>query len=227
MMTIIIDIDFNDDVHHYCQGYHCLFIRPEGSALRLTREQAEQNRRLIVETASRMFRLQGLENVAVADVMKQSGFTHGGFYNHFKSKDELAAEAVASAFGSAASKLAEDIASGNDSQKALEAILAAYLSPAHRDTRTGGCPAPAFPVDAARSGKDVQAAFAEGIESYLEIFAAQMDGDKPEARQRAVALLSGIVGAVVLSRAVKKARPRLSDELLGAARKQIGKRRSP
>src|SRR5580698_11452627 len=107
-----------------------------GSALRLTREQAEQNRRLIVETASRMFRLQGLENVAVADVMKQSGFTHGGFYNHFKSKDELAAEAVASAFSSAASKLAEDIASGSDPQKALETILAAYLSPSHRDTRT-------------------------------------------------------------------------------------------
>jgi TetR/AcrR family transcriptional regulator, transcriptional repressor for nem operon len=225
MMMNIIDIDINDDGHHYCQEDHCLFIQPEGSALRLTREQAEQNRRLIVETASRMFRLQGLENVAVADVMKESGFTHGGFYNHFKSKDELVAEAVASAFDSAAEKLSEDIASGNDPQKALDAIIADYLSPAHRDTRTGGCPAPAFPVDAARSGKDVQAAFADGIESYLEIFAAQMDGDQREARQRAVALLSGIVGAVVLSRAVKKAQPRLSDELLNSARKQIGKPR--
>jgi TetR/AcrR family transcriptional repressor of nem operon len=194
--------------------------------MRLTKEQAEQNRRLIVETASRMFRLQGLENVAVADVMKESGFTHGGFYNHFKSKDELAAEAVASAFDHAASNLSEDIASGNDSQKALNAVLAGYLSPAHRDTSTGGCPAPALPVDAARSGKDVQAAFAEGIEAYLEIFAAQMDGDKREARQRAVALLTGIVGALVLSRAVKKGRPKLSDELLNSARKQIGKRRS-
>jgi TetR/AcrR family transcriptional regulator, transcriptional repressor for nem operon len=204
-----------------------LFIRPEGSALRLTREQAEQNRRRIVETASRMFRLQGLENVSVADVMKEAGFTHGGFYNHFKSKDELAAEAVAGAFDSAAAKLAEDVASGNDPQKALDAILAAYLSPAHRDTRTGGCPAPAFPVDAARSGKDVQAAFADGIESYLEIFTGQMEGDKREARQRAVALLSGIVGAVVLSRAVKKAQPKLSDELLSSARKQISRQTNP
>jgi TetR/AcrR family transcriptional regulator, transcriptional repressor for nem operon len=197
-----------------------------GQRLRLTKEQAEQNRRLIVETASRMFRLQGLENVAVADVMKESGFTHGGFYNHFKSKDELATEAVASAFDHAAKNLSEDIASGNDPQKALNAILADYLSPAHRDTCTGGCPAPAFPVDAARSGKDVQAAFAEGIESYLEIFAARMDGDKREARQRAVALLSGIVGALVLSRAVKKGRPKLSDELLSSARKQICRQRS-
>jgi len=197
-----------------------------GSALRLTREQAEQNRRLIVETASRLFRLRGLENVAVADVMKESGFTHGGFYNHFKSKDELATEAVASAFDHAARNLSENIAAGNDPLKALNAILADYLSPAHRDTRTGGCPAPAFPVDAARSGNDVQAAFAEGIESYLEIFAARMHGDKREARQRAVALLSGIVGALLLSRAVKKAQPKLSDELLGSARKQICKQRS-
>jgi len=200
-----------------------LFIQPEGSALRLTREQAEQNRRLIVETASRMFRLQGLENVAVADVMKESGFTHGGFYNHFKSKDDLATEAVASAFDHAAKNLSEDIASGNDPQKALNSILANYLSPAHRDTSTGGCPATAFPVDSARSGKDVQAAFADGIEAYLEIFAGRMDGDKREARQRAVALLSGIVGALLLSRAVKKSRPKLSDELLSSARKQICK----
>jgi TetR/AcrR family transcriptional regulator, transcriptional repressor for nem operon len=204
----------------------CLFIQRKDSALRLTKEQAEQNRRLIVETASRMFRLHGLENVAVADVMKESGFTHGGFYNHFKSKEELAREAVGSAFDHAAKDLSEDLASGNDPLKALNAVLADYLSPAHRDTSTGGCPAPGFPVDAARSGKDVQAAFAEGIESYLEIFAARMDGDKREARQRAVALLSGIVGAIVLSRAVKKGRPKLSDELLTSARKQICKQTS-
>jgi TetR/AcrR family transcriptional repressor of nem operon len=194
-----------------------------GQRLRLTKEQAEQNRRLIVETASRMFRLQGVENVAVADVMKESGFTHGGFYNHFKSKDDLATEAVASAFGHAAKNLSEDIASGNDPQKALNAFLADYLSSAHRDTSTGGCPATAFPVDSARSGKDVQAAFADGIEAYLEIFAARMGGDKREARQRAVALLSGIVGALLLSRAVKKSQPKLSDELLSSVRKQICK----
>jgi TetR/AcrR family transcriptional regulator, transcriptional repressor for nem operon len=202
----------------------CLFSRRQH--VRLTREQAEQNRRLIVETASRMFRLQGLENVSVADVMKESGFTHGGFYNHFKSKDELATEAVASAFDHAANNLSEEIASGNDLQKALNGFLTRYLGAAHRDTSTGGCPASAFPVDAARSGKDVQAAFAEGVEAYLEIFAAQMGGDKREARQRAVALLSGIVGAVLLSRAVKKSDPELSDELLGSARKQICRQKS-
>ena len=224
MMTIIIYVNINDDAYHQCQGL-MLVDSAGGQRLRLTKEQAAQNRRLIVETASRMFRLQGLENVAVADVMKQSGFTHGGFYNHFRSKDELATEAVASSFDQAAKGLSEDITSGSDPEKALNAILADYLSPEHRDTSTGGCPATAFPVDAARSGKDVQAAFADGIESYLEIFSAQIGGDKREARQRAVALLSTLVGALVLSRAVKRSQPKLSDELLGSARKQICKQR--
>jgi TetR/AcrR family transcriptional repressor of nem operon len=226
----------NDDDHHCLLTAMRMSIinvkRPlfadqdGGRRLRLTKEQVEQNRRRIVETASRMFRLRGLENVAVADVMKESGFTHGGFYNHFKSKDALAAEAVSSAFDHAAKNLSEEIASGNDPQKALSAFLADYLSPAHRDTRAGGCPAPAFPVDVARGGKDVQMAFAEGVEAYLEILAARLDGDKREARQRAVALLSGIVGALLLSRAVKNGQPRLSDELLNSARKQICKPRS-
>jgi TetR/AcrR family transcriptional regulator, transcriptional repressor for nem operon len=69
----------------------------------------------------------------------------------------------------------------------------------------------------------VQAAFADGIESYLDIFCLHMDADKREARQRAIALLSNLVGALLLSRAVKKGQPELSDELLGSARKQIAK----
>src|SRR6202453_4314669 len=134
--------------------------------MRLTKEQAAQNRHLIFETASRMFRLHGMENVAVADIMKESGFTHGGFYNHFKSKDALAAEAIASAFDVVASDLSEKLASGRP-QESLSSFVARYLSPQHRDTKSGGCPAPALSVDAARNGKTVQSAFAKGIESYL------------------------------------------------------------
>jgi TetR/AcrR family transcriptional repressor of nem operon len=188
--------------------------------LRLTKEQAEANRQLIVETASRMFRLHGMENVAVADIMKESGFTHGGFYNHFKSKDELAAEAIASAFDVVANDLWEKLASGKHPQESLSSFVARYLSPAHRDAKSGGCPASALCVDAARNGKTVQTAFAKGIETYLDIIAAQMGGDEPEARQQqAIALFSGLVGAMMLSRAVKKSDPTLSDELLSSARK--------
>jgi TetR/AcrR family transcriptional regulator, transcriptional repressor for nem operon len=187
--------------------------------MRLTKEQAEQNRHLIVETASRMFRLHGMENVTVADIMKESGFTHGGFYNHFKSKDELAAEAIASAFDVVASDLSEKLASGKHPQESLSSFVARYLSPPHRDTKSGGCPASALSVDAARNGKTVQTAFVKGIETYLDIIAAQMGGDEQEARQQAIALFSGLVGAMMLSRAVKKSDPTLSDELLSSAQK--------
>jgi TetR/AcrR family transcriptional regulator, transcriptional repressor for nem operon len=186
--------------------------------VRLTKGQAEQNRQLIVETASRMFRLHGVENVAVADIMKECGFTHGGFYNHFKSKDELAAEAIASAFDGIASDLSEKIASGKHPQEPLSSFIAQYLSPTHRDTKSGGCPAPALSGDAARNGKTIQAAFVKGIETYLDVIAAQLGGDEQEARQQAIALFSGLVGAMMLSRAVQKSDPRLSDELLSSAR---------
>ena len=190
--------------------------------MRLTKGQAEQNRRLIVETASRMFRLHGMENVAVADIMKESGFTHGGFYNHFKSKDELAAEAIASAFDVVASDLSEKLASGKHPQESLSSFVARYLSPPHRDTKSGGCPAAsALSVDAARNGKTVQTAFVKGIGTYLDMIAAQMGGDEQEARQQAIALFSGLVGAMMLSRAVKKSDPTLSDELLSSARKSL------
>jgi len=191
--------------------------------MRLTKERAAQNRRLIVEAASRLFKLRGVENVSVADVMKESGFTHGGFYNHFSSKEELATAALIYAFDAAADYLTEKAASGAAPQHGLTSVLAGYLSPAHRDTCGGGCPAAALPVDAARNGKEVQAAFAEGLEAYLDILAAKMEGDRQEARQEAIAFLSGMVGALLLSRAVKKARPNLSDELLDSARRQFSK----
>ena len=189
--------------------------------LRLTSEQTKQNRQLILETASRMFKLHGMENVSVADIMKESGFTHGGFYNHFKSKEQLVAEAVACSFEKTANSLAQKFASGRNPQKALELVIAEYLSSAYRDSSTGGCPASALPADSARNGNEIQTAFADGIESYLEIFSARMEGNKREARQQAVALLSGLVGALMLSRAVKKSNPKLSDELLSSARKHL------
>ena len=194
--------------------------------MRLTQEQVERNRQLIIQTASRMFRLQGMENVSVADIMKEAGFTHGGFYNHFKSKDELAAEAIAAAFDGVARSLSEKFASGKTPQESLLSFVARYLSPPHRDTDTGGCPASALSVDAARNGKTVQTAFVKGIETYLDLIASKIGADKQEARQQAIALFGGLVGALVLSRAVKKSDPKLSDELLSSARKHFSNRAS-
>jgi TetR/AcrR family transcriptional repressor of nem operon len=184
--------------------------------LRLTQEQAAQNRLLILETASRMFRLHGLDSVSVADIMKEAGFTHGGFYNHFSSKDELAAEAIGCAFAGVASDLSQRLAAVRDHQESLTSFVSQYLSPRHRDTRTGGCPAPALAADAARNGKAVQAAFVKGIQTYLDMISAKISGPEDQTRQEAVALFSGLVGAVLLSRAVKGRDPDLADEFLSA-----------
>src|SRR5260370_8962269 len=157
-----------------------------------------------------MFRLHGMENVAVADIMKECGFTHGGFYNHFKSKDALAAEAIASAFDVVASDLSEKLASEKHPQESLSSFVARYLSPQHRDTKSGGCPASALSVDAARNGKTVQTAFVKGLETYLGIIAAQMGGDEQEARQQVRAFFMGLVAAMTLSPAVQTRHPQLS-----------------
>ena len=165
-----------------------------------------------------MFRLRGLDSVSVADIMKESGFTHGGFYNHFGSKDDLAAEAIGSAFAGIASDLSQRLAAEKRPLESLSSFVSQYLSPRHRDTMTGGCPAPALAIDAARNGKAVQAAFVEGVESYLHMISAKMVGDDHQARRQAVALFSGLVGAIMLSRAVKKSDPELANELLSSAR---------
>jgi TetR/AcrR family transcriptional regulator, transcriptional repressor for nem operon len=189
--------------------------------MRLTSEQAGQNRQLILETASRLFRLHGIEEVSVADIMKECGFTHGGFYNHFASKEELATEAVTCAFQKSVHVVSEKIAAANSPKKGLEHVITEYLSPAYRDSSTGGCPAAAMPADAARNGNEIQTAFAEGIESYLETFTSGMDGSSRETREKSIALLSSLAGALMLSRAVRKSNPKLSDELLASARKQL------
>jgi TetR/AcrR family transcriptional regulator, transcriptional repressor for nem operon len=189
--------------------------------LRLTREQSEKNQHAILEAASRLFRLHGLENVSVADVMHECGFTIGGFYKRFTSKEDLAIEAVRSAFTAFAGFISDKIAEYGGRRKGLDKAVADYLSEMHRDSEHGGCPASALPCDSARSSKDLQKAYAEGVENYLEIFSAEIGGPKQKARQEAMAILSGMVGAVALARAVKKSNPKLSQEILNSARKYL------
>jgi TetR/AcrR family transcriptional repressor of nem operon len=170
-----------------------------------------------------MFRLRGLEGVSVSDIMKECGFTHGGFYNHFESKEQLATEAVECAFVQSTDTLVKMFEAVDDPQKAFEMVVAAYLSPSYRDSARGGCPAAAMPTDAARGSEELQRAFAEGVQGYLELFSTWMDAGKPEGRQRAIALLSGLVGALCLSRAIKKSSPKLSEEILKSARKHFSR----
>ena len=196
--------------------------------MRLTREQAARNREAIVETAARVFRARGIDGVGLADLMKEAGFTHGGFYNHFESKEALAAEACGAAFARSVGGLRAVLeAAGPEAGRTLADSLQGYLSPRHRDACDGGCPTAAMVSDAARQGEPIQAAFADGIESYLALLAGTFAAGSADAavraaaRERAVAVLSGIIGALVLSRAVARAQPALSDEILAVGRRRL------
>jgi TetR/AcrR family transcriptional repressor of nem operon len=195
--------------------------------MRLTKEQAAQNRREIVDAAGRLFRGKGFDGVAVADLMEEAGFTHGGFYNHFQSKDALAAEAsragIARSEGAVGRAL--DQKTPRDSGAAWAKYVNGYLSIRHRDDPMSGCTIAALAADAARQSKEVQASFAEGLENLIGALATHLaktlrDGTEAASREEAVRQWSELVGALVLSRAVRNADPALSEEILRASRQQ-------
>jgi TetR/AcrR family transcriptional regulator, transcriptional repressor for nem operon len=191
--------------------------KPEG-AMRVSREQAALNRDRIIDAAGALFRAKGFGGVGVADIMKAADLTHGGFYGHFASKDDLVAQASKRAMGRAATNWEKVVASAPDAPFA--ALLKNYLSEPHRDDPGKGCVFAALAVDASRSGKVVRSAFAEGLEPLLDILAdAIPDRSKAARRRKAVAAMAALVGALELARATEGTS--LSDEILEAARREL------
>jgi TetR/AcrR family transcriptional regulator, transcriptional repressor for nem operon len=183
--------------------------------MKVTKEQAMENRARIVETASILFRERGYDGVGVADLMAAAGFTHGGFYKHFRSKADLMAEAAANSFSQSVANIA-----GVDAA----AFIKEYVSRKHRDTFGKGCTLAALSGDAARQPKSIKKAFAAGIESQLATL-DQKDGvvgekAKREARAKRIDTLAHVVGAIVLSRACPDDSP-LADEILEVCRTRI------
>lgn len=185
--------------------------------MKVSRAQAEENRRRVVTRAAELFRERGIDGIGVAELMREAGLTHGGFYGQFESKEALTAEAATEAM---AQSRARWRATMEGSAQPLAALLDRYLSPAHRDAPGQGCMLPALAADAARRGGPLRASFTEGVEGYLALLEEAAPDAAPEARrQRALATLSAMVGALLLARAVEK--PALSAELLAAARDSL------
>lgn len=183
--------------------------------MRVSREQAAENRKRVVETAGRLFRERGFDGIGVADLMKAAGLTHGGFYGQFASKDALAAEAVGEALKASAQRWRKRAADHPDDPRA--GIVDYYLSDTHRDASATGCPIAALGGDTARQTEDVRHAYGNGLDALIDILAKTMPEETPEARrQSAIVALSAMAGAITMARAVGD--PALSDEILGAAR---------
>ena len=196
----------------------------------VSREKAAENRRAIVAAASQLFRERGVDAVGLNELMKQAGFTQGGFYNHFESKAALVAEVLASAMVEGAADLAKVARAPDDeSTTALERYISWYLSQAHRDNMDHGCPVAGFVGDAPRLGAGAQSHFAGGLDDQITILAGLIaesgsfaaSGERRTLRERAMSLHCEMVGAVVLSRSVAQVAPALSNEILQNVQRDV------
>ncbi|WP_328922582.1 TetR family transcriptional regulator [Streptomyces griseoaurantiacus] len=186
---------------------------------RVSQAQARENRRRVVETASRLFREQGV-HVSVADLMKAAGLTHGGFYKQFDSKEALVDEATAHAFEELARTYGLDRGrgarepgereAGRRAPAAQRELIEAYLSVRHRDNAAEGCPVAGLATDMARTdeGRGAHRVYAEGVRDFADVLATE--------EEDGLVRLCTMLGALVLARATRD--DPLSEDVLAAAR---------
>jgi TetR/AcrR family transcriptional regulator, transcriptional repressor for nem operon len=177
-------------------------------------EKAKSHERIVEITAARI-REAGTSAPSVAEIMQEAGLTHGGFYKHFDSRDDLIAEAVQRSFADSQRATAAVI---KEAGNPLGAFVDWYVSAEHRDNPGSGCSVIALGGEAARSDPRVRAAYTDQVKRYL----AQLEqllsgaGEDPDARAKAILTLSTLVGSVLVARAVDD--PALSDEIIGDVR---------
>jgi len=173
----------------------------------------------IVEAAARAIRRSGYDGRGVADIMKDAGLTHGGFYAHFPSREAMLAEAADRA-GSESVAMMERVAAASPPQRALQAMMQAYLSKAHVEAVETGCATAALGSEMPRQAPEVRRAATRRIKQMIDLVARQSpDWGQPGAHERALFIVAAMVGALVLARAVDDAR--LSDALRKAALKHL------
>ena len=168
-------------------------------------EETAAKHERIVKEASRLFRERGFENVSVSEVMKAAGLTHGAFYAHFRSKEELQAAAVA--YG-----IKVSLGHMQRNKKNRGSYADRYLSRWHRDNPGDGCTMAALAQEVARSTPELKAAFEQGLQEILPAIGGE--------RKEAIFCAAAMIGGVVLARAVQD--PRFSEEILKSVRQKLG-----
>jgi TetR/AcrR family transcriptional regulator, transcriptional repressor for nem operon len=184
--------------------------RPDPSRKEATHER-------ILHAAARAIRRSGYSGTGVADIMKDAGLTHGGFYAHFESREAMLAEAADRAGAESVATL-ERIAADAPPEKALQTLIRGYLSKEHLERPESGCPMAALGSEMPRQAPEVRRAATRRIKEAIDVVARQLpEWGKPGAHEQALATLSTLVGAMVLARAVDD--PKLSDAFRSAALK--------
>ena len=162
--------------------------------------KAETHER-IVKTAARTIRERGYDGASVADVMKQAGLTHGGFYAHFDSREAMLEEALDCAAAEGRARLTA-AAERAEPGHGLEALIASYLSDRHVEHPESGCTLAALGSETARQAPALRKIATRQVRGLADLLAAQLPGDAADNRERALAMLASMVGAIALSRVV-------------------------
>src|SRR4029453_15214136 len=173
-------------------------IRWRRASVRVTREQAAANREKILDVAGALFRERGFDGVGLADIMNRAGLTHGGFYGHFDSKDDLAAEITARILSHTG--WLEPLPA--TPRPSIGQVVRKYLSKRHRDDAGHGCLFAAVGSDVVRQPKSVRHAFSEGLRRRVDALQGILPGRAAARRRKALAMMAGLVGALILARAV-------------------------
>jgi TetR/AcrR family transcriptional repressor of nem operon len=184
-----------------------------GKKRQMGSSQAEKqaSHKRIVEAAAAQIRRDGIDAVRVSELMREAGLTHGGFYRHFDSREQLIEEAIDTALTEGSRRT--DTAAGVDRGAALAQIIEGYLSKAHRDNPQAGCGVAALPADVSRGGSRARQAYGQQVRRYIDRLVGLVAPAEPDPkRDEAVLILSALVGAVSMARAVDDAE--LSDEIL-------------
>jgi AcrR family transcriptional regulator len=166
--------------------------------MRYDKGHKDATRKRIIDVASKRFRKEGLEAVGLAGLMADAGLTHGGFYAHFKSKEDLVREAVTDAFRQSNARFER---AARDDEDRFAAIVNGYLIPEHRDRPDLGCVAAALVSEIARHTEPTRQAFTSQLNSLIDLVEAQLPPGPPDRRKCATAIVALMMGSLQLARA--------------------------
>lgn len=183
--------------------------------MRYPKEHKAETHAKIVRHASLHLREKGTQGVGVADLMKEAGLTHGGFYAHFASRDDLVVEAIAHALDNTNAAWRK-LVKGKPLDERLALLIDNYLTSQHRDNAGRGCAIPALGADIARERGKSRRVFTDKIEQMIEVFAADAANGSAAARRRTIGVLVTVVGTLLVARATGQGA--LSREVLDAGR---------
>lgn len=187
--------------------------------MRKSKAETAQTRKRIIEIAAKAFKSNGIHATGVSEIMAAAGMTHGGFYRHFSSKEELLAAACASNIEQLADSFESTI---DETDDAFMRHLEDFLSAEYRDDRLAGCALVAMGSELVRADPETRRAASQGFEDLIVAMARRMGpGDDPESRDTAIFTLTSMIGAVTMARVIDD--PGLSLRILGVAKRRLAR----